>query len=125
MGTLQRKLLRMTVIVLILATGCGFGEKESHTEPEEATDPDTNSTTEDTNPVQDSGGTDSGGTEEVEIGEYCAFNDPELANCDPNRTYDPWIAGTGEVHYWIRDKQTEVFHSPQMIIQIFGTVIFI
>ena len=55
----------------------------------------------------DSGTAGDGGT--VHIGEYCAFNDPELANCDPDRNYDPWIAGTGEVHYWIRDKKTGVF----------------
>lgn len=41
--------------------------------------------------------------------EYCANNDSALADCDPDVNYDPWIAGTGEVHYWIRDKKTLVF----------------
>ena len=47
--------------------------------------------------------------EQIPTGTYCEFNDAELANCDPERNFDPWIAGTGEVHYWIRDGITEVF----------------
>ena len=40
---------------------------------------------------------------------YCAGFDPELADCDPATNFDPWIAGTGEVNYWIRSRLTEVF----------------
>ncbi len=39
---------------------------------------------------------------------YCEGNDPGLADCDPDRAYDPWIASTGEVNYWIRDGLTLV-----------------
>lgn len=49
------------------------------------------------------------GTEEAIPQEYCANNDPALADCDPDINYDPWIAGTGEVHYWIREQKTLVF----------------
>ena len=44
-----------------------------------------------------------------ELAVYCEGNDPELANCDPERSYDPWAAHGGEVHYWIRDAKTEVY----------------
>ena len=62
----------------------------------------------------DSGGqftepNDSGDITEPQATVYCEGNDPALANCDPDVNFDPWIAGTGEVHYWIRDKKTEVF----------------
>lgn len=48
-------------------------------------------------------------TEEPELAEYCADNNPELCNCDPERTYDPWMTQGGEVNYWIRDKKTESY----------------
>ena len=41
--------------------------------------------------------------------QYCLGADPLLVDCDPEINYDPWIAGTGEVHYWIRNKRTRSF----------------
>ena len=55
------------------------------------------------------GGSSPDESEQNPMGTYCEFTDAELANCDPERNFDPWIVGTGEVHYWIRDKKTEVF----------------
>ena len=41
--------------------------------------------------------------------QYCSGAEPTLVDCDPEINYDPWIAGTGEVHYWIRNKKTLSF----------------
>jgi len=65
-----------------------------------------------------SGGTDtgSGGTDtgigsgsEVPTEGYCAGYDPTLADCTADQNFDPWIAGTGENPYFIRNRLTEVF----------------
>lgn len=46
---------------------------------------------------------------EVPTEGYCAGFDPDLADCNADNNFDPWIAGTGEVSYWIRNRLTEVF----------------
>ena len=38
--------------------------------------------------------------------EYCYGSDYTLVDCDPSVNYDPWIASTGEKHYWIRNRLT-------------------
>ena len=40
---------------------------------------------------------------------YCAGYDPTLADCTADQNFDPWIAGTGENPYFIRNRLTEVF----------------
>lgn len=67
-------------------------------------------------PLQETGKSDTAssdiGTEDtgpLPADQYCVGNDPELANCSTEQTFDPWIAAGGEIHYWIRDKKTEVF----------------
>ena len=37
-------------------------------------------------------GTDTTDSGHTEIPPYCDGNDQALANCDPDRNYDPWIA---------------------------------
>jgi len=65
-----------------------------------------------------SGGTDTGsGGPDTGIGSgsevptegYCAGYDPTLADCTADQNFDPWIAGTGENPYFIRNRLTEVF----------------
>ena len=58
-----------------------------------------------------SGGSGSSGGTDVEVPTegYCAGFDPDLADCKEDQNFDPWIAGTGEVPYWIRNRLTEVF----------------
>ena len=90
--------------VLMFSMGCRDGAKDADSDPD-LLDTEARDTA-----LGDSGESgDSGEGGDVEIGTYCEFNDPELADCDPERTYDPWIAGTGEVPYWIQDKKTEAF----------------
>ncbi|MDA0630180.1 MAG: hypothetical protein O2981_02245 [Proteobacteria bacterium] len=57
------------------------------------------------------GGTDtgSGSGSEVPTEGYCAGYDPTLADCTADQNFDPWIAGTGENPYFIRNRLTEVF----------------
>ena len=105
----------------IVALSCAAEEKEQPTEycdqelpAQDTSSPSNNSDasgTEDSNDTtspEDTGeaNTDSG---DSELAVYCEGNDPELANCDPERSYDPWTAHGGEVHYWIRDAKTEVY----------------
>ena len=52
-------------------------------------------------------GSDAG--EDVPAEGYCAGYDPNLADCQADQNFDPWIGGTGEVPYWIRNRLTEVF----------------
>ena len=42
----------------------------------------------------------------VDESEYCYGADYALVDCDPSQNYDPWIASTGEKHYWIRSGLT-------------------
>jgi hypothetical protein len=53
------------------------------------------------------GGPDTGGG--TNTTGYCAGNDDDLADCRVDGLFDPWMASTGEVPIWIRDKKTEVF----------------
>jgi len=62
----------------------------------------------DTSENTDSADEDRANNEETSSEEYCANNDPSLSNCDPENNFDPWIAGTGETPFWIRDQKTEV-----------------
>ena len=39
---------------------------------------------------------------------YCAGSDRTLDTCAAEVNYDPWIASTGETHYWIRHRKTGV-----------------
>ena len=51
----------------------------------------------------------SGGTgTEVPTDGYCAGYDPSAADCQVDQNFDPWIAGTGEKPYWVRNGLTEV-----------------
>ncbi len=45
-------------------------------------------------------------TPEPDYSDYCYGADYSLVDCDPSRNYDPWIASTGEKHYWIRSGLT-------------------
>lgn len=56
-----------------------------------------------------SSGSSGGSDVEVPTEGYCAGFDPDLADCQEDQNFDPWIAGTGEVAYWIRNRLTEVF----------------
>ena len=53
------------------------------------------------------GGTDTGGS--TDTSGYCVGNDDDLADCRVDGVFDPWIASSGEVPIWIRDRKTEVF----------------
>ena len=98
--------------------GCTSADKQEPVEEneQENTNTDTASTetedtqvdTNDTTQIDETGVADTDSAE-LEQAEYCEGNNPELANCDPERTYDPWTAHGGEVHYWIRDAKTEVY----------------
>ena len=107
----RRCSISLSVGLFSLAMGCCSGGEDVDSEDAKSAAHDSDLPVDDTDQGHptDTGSNDSGESDEVPIGEYCEFNDPELANCDPDRNYDPWIAGTGEVHYWIRDKKTEVF----------------
>jgi len=52
-------------------------------------------------------GTDTGGS--TDTSGYCVGNDDDLADCRVDGVFDPWIASSGEVPIWIRDRKTEVF----------------
>jgi hypothetical protein len=61
----------------------------------------------------DTGGNDTGGSDTetsggtvVDTYEYCQDADYSLVDCDASRNYDPWIASTGEKHYWLRNQLT-------------------
>ena len=108
---------KASLISLLLIVGCAGDEKNSavQTDDQDSQGVDLSVITNDSQPSQDST-EDSGDVFEdsTEINDglpakYCENNNPELANCDQDTNYDPWIAGTGEVHYWIRDQKTEVF----------------
>ena len=106
-------------MIFVLTIACGGEDKNvpSADTSSEMQDSDTN--VEDSHPSepddsvdsdsQDSAAGDSGDSAEPQGGLYCEGNDSTLADCDPDVNYDPWISGTGEVHYWIRDKKTMVF----------------
>ena len=106
----------VTLGLVLLALSCGDTQKEAQPEgadtSTESSDSDEESTVDTTDTV-DTGpsdaSNDSGDSAEPQSAVYCEGNDPTLADCDPDVNYDPWIAGTGEVHYWIRDKKTMVF----------------
>ncbi len=85
-------------------------------------DDDTSSDADDSSSNNGSASGDSGGSSDSEEDSsdssadvetptdgYCAGADPDLVDCDAERNFDPWIAGTGEVNYWIRNRLTEVF----------------
>ena len=40
--------------------------------------------------------------------DYCAGYNPNLADCQVDQNFDPWISATGKSPYWIRDRLTEV-----------------
>ena len=42
----------------------------------------------------------------VDESEYCYGADYALVDCEASRNYDPWIANTGEKHYWLRNQLT-------------------
>jgi len=43
---------------------------------------------------------------DVDESEYCYGADYSLVDCEPSRNYDPWIASTGEKHYFLRNQLT-------------------
>lgn len=58
----------------------------------------------------DTEGSDTVSAEDVDYSaEYCLGMNPDLVDCDPAINFDPWVAGTGEVHYWIRNAKTMTF----------------
>lgn len=115
--TLQR--LNAAHIIVLLYTACMEAEQKSSDDDAGTEVQDSDANLEDSDapgpeePVDsgtmDTAAGDSGDSDESQSGVYCEGNDSTLANCDPDVNYDPWIAGTGEVHYWIRDRKTEVF----------------
>ena len=118
--TMQNFMTISTLSLVISISACSTSEKRPTIEDsanenanEDSTNTDNPSTIEDTSgqTTEDTEDTDHPDTDsgETRVAVYCEGNDPTLANCDPERTYDPWTAHGGEVHYWIRDAKTEVY----------------
>ena len=62
--------------------------------------------TDSTDSTDSTGSTDTTTTVYVDESEYCYGADYALVDCEPSRNFDPWIASTGEKHYWIRNRLT-------------------
>ena len=100
---IPRTLILPSVLSVALCA-CGKSETKTDSSSNETGTSETGQTDtspKDTNPPEDTG--------PLPADQYCVGNDPELANCSTEQTFDPWIAAGGEIHYWIRDKKTEVF----------------
>ena len=121
---------KTTFFLSVLLVGACTGEEKS-TDTAEVQDSgvsgaetgeDTAETPQDTaeTPQDTAENSEDTGMEEAIPQEYCANNDPTLADCDPDINYDPWIDGTGEVHYWICEQKHWSFHSPQMMHPRYG-----
>lgn len=97
--------MNIWMMTLTFGLSCTKTTKQSEDTAETRVD-----TTTDTSSVQDTGtNIDTAsdiGTGGVSPTQYCDGENPELYSCEPDENYDPWIASTGEVNYWIRDAKT-------------------